>query len=57
MIETRVFICFWLNYSNKNNLIGRIPFAVKNIDYLFVWLGNYFNLSLFAFRPYSNQKT
>ena len=26
---------FWLNYSNKNNHIERIPVAVKNIDHLF----------------------
>ena len=33
MIET--FLHFWLNYSNKNNYIERIPVAVKNIEYLF----------------------
>ena len=26
---------FWLNYSDGNNHIERIPVAVKNIDHLF----------------------
>ena len=29
-----VFMYFWLNYCDENN-IGRIPVAVKNIDYHF----------------------
>ena len=33
MMET--FIYFWLNYSDKNNRMGKIPIAVKNIDCLF----------------------
>ena len=28
------FMYFWLNYSDKNNHIDRIPVAVKNIDHL-----------------------
>ena len=26
---------FWLNYSDENHHIERIPIAVKNIDHLF----------------------
>ena len=26
---------FWLNYSDKNNHVERIPAAVKNISHLF----------------------
>ena len=26
---------FWLNYSDKNNYVESIPFAVKNTDRLF----------------------
>ena len=29
------FMYFWLNYSDKNNNIKKIPVAVKNIDHLF----------------------
>ena len=33
MIQT--FMYFWLNYSDGNNHIERIPVAVKNIAHLF----------------------
>ena len=37
MMET--FMYFWLNCSDGNNLIERIPVAVKNIDHLFLSYG------------------
>ena len=30
-----MFLYFWLNYSDENNHIERIPIAVKNIDHHF----------------------
>ena len=30
-----MFMYFWLNYSDENHHIERIPIAVKNIDHLF----------------------
>lgn len=34
VMETRKFMYFWLNYSNKNNHLKKIPFGFKNIEYL-----------------------
>ena len=31
----KIFIHFWLNYSDKNNCVERILVALKNIDHLF----------------------
>ena len=36
MVKMIKFMCFWLNYSDKNNHLERIPTAMKNISHLFV---------------------
>ena len=34
-MEPATFMYFWLNYSDENHHIERIPVAVKDIDHLF----------------------
>ena len=34
MMETIKPMYFWLNYSEKNNQIEKIPIAVENVVYL-----------------------
>ena len=34
-LQTFIFMYFWLNYSNENRYIERIPVAVKDIYHLF----------------------
>ena len=30
-----MFMYFWLNYSDENHYVERVPIAVKNINHLF----------------------
>ena len=40
-METRKFMYFWLNYSNKNNHLKKIQFVSKILNILFAWQANY----------------